>query len=133
MSDNNQITEIWVDKIVLELLSAHSKIVKVDIEDFLDLLKHSLSLNTMEKKRVIDATPTLSQFQFDELKKVFTEERVKFKDLAKEHPDDIKKLLTKQQTEWQALGELLKSEIDNKWKEEEDKQKIDDIKAGLWL
>jgi len=133
MSDNNQITEMWVDKIVLELLSAHSKIVKVDIEDFLDLLKHSLSLNTMEKKRVIDATPTLSQFQFDELKKVFTEERVKFKDLAKEHPDDIKKLLTKQQTEWQALGELLKSEIDNKWKEEEDKQKIDDIKAGLWL
>jgi len=133
MSDNNQITEAGVDKIVLELLSTHSKIVKVDIEDFLDLLKHSLSLNTMEKKRVIDAAPTLSQFQFDELKKVFTEERVKFKDLAKQHPDDIKKLLTKQQTEWQALGELLKSEIDNKWKEEEDKQKIDDIKAGLWL
>jgi len=29
----------------------------------------------MEKKRVIDAASTLSQFQFDELTKVFTEER----------------------------------------------------------
>jgi hypothetical protein len=60
--------------------------VTVNPEDFLDLLKHSLSLNTMEKKRVIDAAPTLSQFQWDELTKVFTEERVKFRDLAKEHP-----------------------------------------------
>jgi hypothetical protein len=57
----------------------------------------------MEKKRVVDAIPTLSQFQIDELSKVFTEERVKFKDLAKEHPDDIKKLVAKQQAEWLEL------------------------------
>jgi hypothetical protein len=63
-------------------------------------LKHSLSLNTVEKKRVVDAVPTLSQFQFDELKKVFTEEREKFRELAKEHPEDIKKLVAKQQAEW---------------------------------
>jgi len=100
MSDIVQINEEEVDKIVLKLLNKHSKIVKVEVPEFLDLLKHSLSLNTMEKKRVIDAAPTLSQFQFDELKKVFMEEREKFKDLAKEHPDDIKKLLSKQQTEW---------------------------------
>ena len=97
------IAEQEVDKIILELLNAHSEIVKVDEKDFLDLLKHSLSLNTMEKKRVVDAAPTLSQFQFDELTKVFTEERVKFRDLAKEHPGDIKKLLVKQQTEWLQL------------------------------
>jgi hypothetical protein len=57
----------------------------------------------MEKKRVVDAVPTLSQFQFDELIKVFTEERGKFKDLAKEHPEDIKKLVAKQQAEWKEL------------------------------
>ncbi|HIE44828.1 MAG TPA: hypothetical protein EYP87_01325 [Flavobacteriaceae bacterium] len=92
-----------VDKIILELLEKHSPRVTVIPKDFLDLLKHSLSLNTMEKKRVVDAVPTLSQFQWDELTKVFTEERVKFRDLAKEHPDDIKKLLKKQQSEWLQL------------------------------
>jgi hypothetical protein len=94
------INEKEVDKIILELLQSHSPRVSVEPKEFLDLLKHSLSLNTMEKKRVVDASPTLSQFQWDELTKVFTEERVKFRDLAKEHPDDIKKLLKKQQSEW---------------------------------
>jgi hypothetical protein len=103
--------------------------VKVDTAEFLDLLKHSLSLNTMEKKRVVDAAPTLSQFQFDELKKVFVEEREKFKNLSKEHPEDIKKLLVKQQTEWIQLGDLYMAEEINNRKETEDKSKIDDIKA----
>jgi hypothetical protein len=100
---NINISELEVDKIILELLEKHSSKVSVEPENFLDLLKHSLSLNTMEKKRVVDAAPTLSQFQWDELTKVFTEERVKFRDLAKEHPDDIKKLLKKQQSEWVQL------------------------------
>ncbi len=127
------ITEDEVDKIILELINKHSKTVKVDEPEFLDLLKHSLSLNTMEKKRVVDAAPTLSQFQFDELKKVFVEERVKFKELAKDHPDDIKKLLSKQQTEWLQLWDLYRAELENKWKEDEAQDQIDDIKAGLWL
>ncbi|MCD5380736.1 hypothetical protein LR004_02310 [Candidatus Gracilibacteria bacterium] len=127
------ITEQEVDKIILELLNGHSEIVKVDEKDFLDLLKHSLSLNTMEKKRVVDAAPTLSQFQFDELTKVFTEERVKFRDLAKEHPEDIKKLLVKQQTEWIQLGDLYKAELANKAQQNEESDKIDDIKSQLGL
>jgi hypothetical protein len=48
---------------------------------FIDLLEHSLSLSTFEKKRVIDAIPTLSQFQIDELIKVFEDERVEFRKL----------------------------------------------------
>ena len=127
------ITEQEVDKIILELLNGHSEIVKVDEKDFLDLLKHSLSLNTMEKKRVVDAAPTLSQFQFDELTKVFTEERVKFRDLAKEHPEDIKKLLVKQQTEWIQLWDLYKAELANKAQQNEESDKIDDIKSQLGL
>lgn len=127
------ITEAQVDIIVRELLSLHSDIVQVDIDTFWDLLKHSLSLSTMEKKRVIDAVPTLSQYQFDELTKVFIEEREKFRELAKDHPDDIKKLLAKQQTEWLQLGDLFQSELENKALEDENKKKEEEIKKSLWL
>lgn len=130
---NPNITEQEVDTLVLSLLKKHSDSVTVNAEDFLDLLKHSLSLNTMEKKRVIDAVPTLSQFQFDELTKVFTEERDKFRELASEHPDDIKKLLSKQQSEWIQLGDLYSAEKENEGKKEEDQSKIDDIKSQLGL
>ena len=128
-----QITEQQVDELLLTLIDGHSEEVKVDSKEFVDLLKHSLSLNTAEKKRVVDAVPTLSQFQFDELSKVFSEEREKFRELAGEHPDDIKKLLSKQQSEWLQLGDLFKSEEENKVAWDEDAQKIDDIKAGLGL
>jgi hypothetical protein len=128
-----QISEAEVDSIVLDLMKLHSPAVNVDVPVFHDLLKHSLSLNTMEKKRVIDAVPTLSQFQFDELTKVFTEEREKFRELAKDHPEDIKKLLTKQQTEWIHLGDLYKSELENKAAEDENKAKEDEIKKSLGL
>ena len=128
-----QISQEEVDSIVLNLIKWHSDDVEFDEENFCDLLKFSLSLNTMEKKRVVDAIPTLSQFQIDELTKVFTEERVKFKDLAKEHPDDIKKLVAKQQAEWLELWDLYKSEQENKSVEQENQDKIDDIKAWLGL
>ena len=128
-----QITEQHVDELILALLNKHSEEVEVNCEDFLDLLKHSLSLNTAEKKRVVDAVPTLSQFQFDELAKVFSEEREKFRELAGDHPDDIKKLLAKQQSEWIQLGDLYQAEQENKAVEDEDSKKIDDLKAGLGL
>lgn len=82
MDENQVLTVTQVDEIVLDLVKLHLPIVEVDEAEFLDLLKNSLSLNVSEKKRVIDAVPTLSQFQFDELKKVFVEERVKFRELA---------------------------------------------------
>lgn len=130
---DGQISEAEVDSIVLKLLGLHSESVQVEPGIFMDLLKHSLSLNTMEKKRVVDAVPTLSQFQFDELTKVFTEEREKFRELAKDHPEDIKKLLVKQQTEWVHLGDLYKSEHENQGKLEEDKAKQEEIKKSLGL
>jgi len=132
MQENN-LREQEVDTLVLSMIENHSWDVQVDEKDFLDLLKYSLSLNTMEKKRVIDAVPTLSQFQFDELIKVFTEEREKFRELAKQHPDDIKKLVAKQQSEWGDLGDLYDAEIEAKEKENQDQDKIDDIKSSLWL
>jgi len=130
---NNEMTDKEVDGLVLELLKLHLDVVKVNEVEFLDLLKHSLSLNTMEKKRVVDAVPTLSQFQFDELAKVFIEEREKFRELSKEHPDDIKKLLVKQQKEWLQLGDLYKMENEDKKKQETDKKQIDDLKSQFGL
>lgn len=127
------ITEKEVDELILSLLKKHSEFVELDINEFQDLLKHSLSLSTLEKKRVVDAVPTLSQFQFDELKKVFIDERVKFKELASKHPDDIKKLLSKQQKEWMELWDLYKSSIEAEKKKSQDDSKIDDIKSSLWL
>ena len=127
------ISEQEVDSVIFWLIKLHSPDVVVDVAVFWDLLKHSLSLSTVEKKRVVDASPTLSQFQFDELAKVFIEEREKFKELSKEHPDDIKKLLKKQQMEWLQLGDIYQSELANKSKEDADKQKADDIKKSLWL
>lgn len=133
MSENTQLSQEGIDTLVLSLLDLHSEEVTVETAEFLDLLKHSLSLNTMEKKRVIDAAQTLSQFQFDELTKVFVEERGKFRELAQEHPEDIKKLLVKQQKEWNELGEIYEREQVQKAQTSDEAEKIDDIKAGLGL
>jgi len=133
MSDSNVLDSKEVDVIILELIKLHAPTVVVDEEEFLDLLKNSLSLNVSEKKRVIDAVPTLSQFQFDELKKVFVEEREKFRELAKEHPEDIKKLLKKQQEERIILWDIYKNEKVKKETQSEDEKKIDDIRKSLWL
>lgn len=133
MGEDNMINESDVNELILNLLNKHSENIDIDTEYFLDLLKFSLSLNTSEKKRVVDAVPTLSQFQFDELTKVFVDEREKFKELASEHPDDIKKLVAKQQSEWIQLWDLYKSEEENNQIEEENQEKIDDIKSSLWL
>ena len=122
-----------VDSLVLEKLSLHQDWIIVDKEFFLDLLKHSLSLNVTEKQRVIDSVPTLTQFQFDELTKVFLEERQKFRDLAKEHTADIKKLVEKQKNEWIELWELYVIAHKSEQMAKDDQAKIDDIKSQLWL
>ena len=72
-----------------------SKGIHVDRMKFKRLLEGSLSLSPREKVKVLKAVPTLSQFQVDALIATFTEEAEKFQELAKTHPDDIKKLIQK--------------------------------------
>ncbi len=127
------ITVAEVDALILDLLKLHDTEIEIDVSVFLDLLKHSLSLNTMEKKRVIDAVPTLSQFQFDELTKVFLFLFEKFKELAWEHPEDIKKLVIKQQEEWLQLGDIYKMEAKQEEATNEEQKKIDDLKSQFGL
>ena len=106
------ISEKEADEIILPLIYKHYSRIKVDEKEFFDLLKFSLSLKMVEKKKVLDAIPTLSQFQFDELAKVFTEEREKFKELALDHPEDIATLVTRQQAEWLKLWDICKAEVE---------------------
>ena len=68
------------NQIIMDLVSFHP-LTQFDEKEFVDLLEHSLSLSVAEKKRVVDAIPTLSQYQIDELKKVFSEEREEFRKL----------------------------------------------------
>lgn len=49
----------------------------------------SMSLGLTEKNKVLEAMPTLSTFQVDELFKTFNAEKVKFHALGKKHPAEI--------------------------------------------
>lgn len=100
---------------------------------FMDLLEHSLSLSTFEKKRVIDAVPTLSQFQIDELVKVFEDERVEFRKLMPTEWEIIKWLLVKAQNEWEQLKDIYIEEEKAATKANEDAQKADEMRKSLGL
>jgi hypothetical protein len=49
----------------------------------------SLSLSQEEKQRILDELPTLSVFQFEELKKVFADERREFKRTPREEFPEV--------------------------------------------
>ena len=100
---------------------------------FMDLLEHSLSLSTFEKKRVIDAIPTLSQFQIDELTKVFEDERVEFRKLMPTEGDIIKGLVIKAQNEWEQLKDIYIEEDKANAKASEDAKKAEELKKSLGI
>lgn len=104
-----------------------------DEAKFLDLLEHSLSLSTFEKKRVIDSVPQLSQFQIDELMKVFEDERVEFRKLVATEGEIIKGLVVKAQNEWEQLKDIYNEEIRASEQARLDAQKADEIKKSLGL
>lgn len=100
---------------------------------FIDLLEHSLSLSTFEKKRVIDAIPTLSQFQIDELVKVFEDERVEFRKLMPTEGEIIKGLVVKAQNEWEQLKDIYAEEVMANAKADADAIKAEEVRKSLGL
>lgn len=94
----SDLSEKAARKIVRKSLQ-FSDAVEVDRKEFAGLLAGSLSLSVAEKIRVIDAAPMLSQFQIDELIKVFQKEKEKFVDLRRDHSKDIVRLEKKSQVE----------------------------------
>ena len=118
------------NQIIMDLVSFHP-LTQFEEKEFVDLLEHSLSV--AEKKRVVDAIPTLSQYQIDELKKVFTEEREEFRKLMPKEGETIKKLVTDKRAEWKQLKQIYIDELKNRQKANEDAGKIDDLKKSLGL
>lgn len=108
-------------------------ITQFDERVFMDLLEHSLSLSTFEKKRVVDSIPTLSQLQIDELTKVFEDERVEFRKLIDSEGEIIKGLVVKAQNEWEQLKDIYAEEEKSQAQSQKDAQKADEIKKNLWL
>ncbi len=104
-----------------------------DESNFINLLEHSLSLSTFEKKRVIDAIPTLSQFQIDELIKVFEDERVEFRKLMPTEGEIIKWLVVKAQNEWEQLKDIYLEERKATLSANADAMKAEELKKSLWL
>lgn len=131
MSDSSAINT-QIAAIFAELVSIHP-LSEFEEAAFLDLLEHSLSLSVTEKKRVIDAVPTLSQFQIDELTKVFVDEREEFKKLLPKEGDTIKELVVKAREGWNQLGEIYVQERAQKARQNEDQAKIDEMKKSLGI
>ncbi|MBU0727537.1 hypothetical protein KKA95_02530 [Patescibacteria group bacterium] len=102
---------------------------KFDEKKFVELLAGSISLTITEKKRIIEAIAQLSQFQIDELMKIFEEEKGKFAELEKKHAEQIKDLEDKHKGSWQDL-EAQKEEEKKKGEEEKE---AEDIKKQLGL
>lgn len=102
---------------------------KFDEKRFVELLAGSISLTITEKKRIIEAIPQLSQFQIDELIKIFDEEKGKFAELEKKHADQIKELEGKHKDNWQDL----ESQKEEEKKKGEEEQEAEDIKKQLGL
>ncbi len=117
---------------LLKRVSVHP-LTGFDEAKFLDLLEHSLSLSTFEKKRVIDSVSNLSQFQIDELMKVFEDERVEFRKLVATEGEIIKGLVVKAQNEWEQLKDIYTEEARAAEQARLDEQKADEIKKTLGL
>lgn len=118
------------NSVFTELASVHP-LAEFDEAAFLDLLEHSLSLSVFEKKRVIDAIPTLSQFQIDELTKVFEDEREEFRKLLPKEGDTIRDLVTKAKEGWDQLREIYLRESAARNKADEDQAKIEALRNQL--
>ena len=115
-----------------DLMSVHP-LTEFDEIYFADLLEHSLSLSVSEKKRVVDAIPTLSQFQVDELHKVFEDEREEFRKLLSKEGDVIKDLVIKARDGWEQLKEIYNGEAKERERANADQARIDALKEGLDL
>lgn len=85
---------------------------------FLKMLSGSISLTKNEKKKIVESVPKLSQYQIDELIKIFEEERRKFAELDERHQVKIRELQQKQTEDWRDL-EMEKQASAQKGQEEE--------------
>jgi len=97
--------------------------------NFLKLLAGSISLTKLEKKKIVQSVPKLSQFQVDELMRILTEEKEKFIELSPKYGDQLKRLEQQHWADWQDI----ETEVTQSAKGQQDQQAADDIKKNLGL
>lgn len=95
--------KLYLNAYMDKLLGINTFLTEKERWNFINSLQYSLSLDIGEKQQVINHFETLSEFQITELLNVFKEEREKFTELEKEHPEDIRKLMYKSLIEWGRL------------------------------
>ena len=100
-----------------------------DEQEFLTLLRGSISLTRDEKWRIVQAAPKLSQFQIDELKKILDEERKKFSDLSPKHLLQLMKLEQKHAQDWADLQSVTLQQS----AQEGEKEEAEEIRKQLGL
>lgn len=100
-----------------------------DEQQFLTLLRGSISLTRDEKWRIIQAIPKLSQFQISELQKILDEESKKFSALSPKHLAQLQKLEVQHTNDWKDLQSLT---VQEEAKAEEQNQ-ADEIRKQLGL
>ncbi len=100
-----------------------------DEKYFLYLFAGSLSLSLEEKRDILAKMPNLSQFQIDELIKILEEEKQKFDELEKKHPEQVQKLKLTAKKEW----EVLEMDDAKSTAEESSQSQADDIRKQLGL
>ncbi len=102
---------------------------KFDEKLFVQLLAGSISLTINEKYKIVEAIPQLSQFQVDELIKIFKEEQQKFAELEKKHAEQVAELEKQHKVNPDEMA--AKQEEERKRQEEEAKAAA--IKKSLGL
>jgi len=110
------------------VVPAHPE-TQFDEQNFLTLLRGSISLTRDEKWRIIQAIPKLSQFQIDELQKILDEEKRKFSELSPKHLLQLKKLEEKHSEDWNDLRSITVQQ----GAREEEQQQAEDIRKQLGL
>jgi hypothetical protein len=100
-----------------------------DEKKFLELLASSISLTKTEKQRIITSIPKLSQYQIDELMRIFEEEKKKFAELNAKHTEQLQQLEAKHKDDWQDIEQQAKQES----KKKQDDEDADALRKKLGL
>jgi len=94
-----------------------------DEKKFLALLAKSISLTKTEKQRIIESIPKLSQYQIDELMRIFAEEQNKIIELNKKHENQLREIEEKHKNDWSDI-EIQAKQKEKVKKDEESAEKI---------
>jgi hypothetical protein len=98
------------EKLEIKFVKLPPHALQVDETQFLRLLAGSISLTKEEKVKILHSVPSLSQYQLDELVRIFQEEKEKFQKLDGVHQEQLNKMEDKYLQEWEEIEFTFKKE-----------------------